>query len=218
MPAQRIDLTGQRFGRLVVESFAGSASNRDSLWRCICDCGNFINVRAACLKRNRPGRKSPGTRSCGCLRIDAPSTANTRHGGFGSRLYNIWASMKQRCSLPSHSNFSNYGGRGIRVCDEWLEFTAFRDWAVASGYGDGLSIDRVDNDQGYSPDNCRWATRIEQGNNKRTNRILLVGDRRMTVAEWSREIGIKEITISTRLRNGWTDADAVSPLRRRNHK
>lgn len=131
------------------------------MWLCRCECGKEIVVEAYNLKTGH-------TQSCGCLQREATSVANKTHGKRNTRLYRIWICMKNRCYRKNHDAYKHYGGRGIKVCDEWLHsFKAFNDWAMANGYRDDLSIDRIDTNKGYSPDNCRWATMAEQNKNKR---------------------------------------------------
>lgn len=192
-----IDLTGQRFGRLVVIERADNSADGRARWLCGCDCGQSKTVLGEHLKKGR-------TKSCGCAKSESSSKRFKKHGGRNSKLYRIWSNMKDRCNNPDCKVYSDYGGRGIKVCKEWIDdFSAFQKWALANGYKEGLTIDRKDNDKGYSPDNCRWTDRKIQGNNKRNCRYITYKGQRKTVAEWSEITGIPHETLLYRLNHGW---------------
>ena len=139
------DLTGRRFGKLVVLERAEDDINRNRMWLCQCDCGNRKIIGGRHLTSGR-------TKSCGC---DQHTHCNLRHGQRHTRLYTTWSDMKYRCDNPHATGFENYGGRGIAMCDEWRDFENFYDWAMNNGYRDDLTIDRINNDGDYTPDNCR---------------------------------------------------------------
>lgn len=132
------------------------------------------------------------------------------------RLYSIWKGIKSRCGNPSRKSYNDYGGRGITVCDEWRNsFKTFREWSLANGYSDDLTIDRIDNDGNYGPENCRWTTRTEQCNNTRRNHIVEAFGESHTLAEWSRINGLSYNTIKTRMRRGAQDEELVAPVKKR---
>ena len=191
-----LDLTNQRFGRLVAIEPDGKNKYGRVVWKCKCDCGNYINVNSNSLSQNK-------TRSCGCLSNERRKSGNIRrtHGGCGTRLYRIWKNMKKRCNNPNSPDYIKwYGSHNIKVCDEWNNsFESFRDWAMSNGYNDNLSIDRIDVDGDYSPNNCRWSTNITQANNKHNvNRIEYNGESH-TVTEWANIIGVNRQTLYYRL-------------------
>ena len=176
------DLTGQRFGRLLVLSLVDSPASADipTKWRCLCDCGNIVEVRGYNLK-------SGGSTSCGCLQRERAAARSKKHGQTGSRLYVIWQHIIGRCKRKSDNAYKWYGGRGITICDEWLNsFEAFSKWAMENGYSDKLTIDRIDVNGNYCPENCRWITLREQQWNKTNNTLVEYGGETKTVCEWAR--------------------------------
>lgn len=188
-----IDLTGQRFGRLTVLKFDRQDSFRQYMWICKCDCGNVTSVRGYSLR-------SGNTQSCGCIQKETNIKLRQTHGQAHTRLYNIWQSMKQRCSLPSTSCYKYYGGRGIKVCEEWQKFEPFYHWAISNGYADNLTIDRINVNGNYEPSNCRWITIKEQASNTRRNHHITFNGETKTVKEWADKLGINHSTLLERLK------------------
>ena len=131
------------------------------------------------------------------------------HGESKTKLHKVWRNMRDRCVNPNNSRFSHYGERGISACEAWDDYTVFRDWALAAGYREGLSLDRIDNDGDYSPDNCRWATYHEQNNNFSRNRIIEYGGEVRSISVWARIAGIHRNTLDYRLRMGWSVEEAL---------
>lgn len=194
------NLNGKRFGKLVVigeaDDYIQPNGRRRSRVSCLCDCGNTIDV----LRENVVSGK---TKSCGCYRRTVSSNARKSHGDSESLLYGVWLSMKRRCDNENVPHYEDYGKRGITVCDEWQHsYESFRDWAMQNGYHEGLSIDRINNDMGYSPTNCRWADSKTQANNRRSNRKLTYNGETHNVTEWAELLGINPKTLFNRIYRG----------------
>ena len=194
------DLTGQRFGRLTVveraNDYISQNGHHTTQWLCKCACGNEIVVMANNLKRV--------TKSCGCYKSEITTEKNITHGVSDSRLYNIWCNIKQRCYNKNNNSYKDYGGRGIIICDEWLDFEPFYEWAMDNGYNDDLTIDRVDNNGNYEPSNCRWVDIKTQSNNKRNNHYITYNGKTQTLAQWSDELNINYNKLWARIKYGWS--------------
>ena len=202
------DITGQKFHHLTAIRRVENRNGRVA-WEFRCDCGNTIYL-------NKDRVVGGNDHSCGCQRRKQCGSLCYTHGKTDTPLYDIWRGMKQRCYNSNVSNYCNYGGRGITVCDEWKDnFQAFYDWAKSSGYEHGLSIDRINNDGDYSPENCRWANRTEQSNNTRHNKHLTYNGKTQTVSQWARELNMVDGTLRTRLNLGWSVEKALTtPIRK----
>jgi len=193
----KLDISGKRFGKLTAIHWDGY-QNGNSRWLCRCDCGNEKTILLSNLKQGE-------TKSCGCWRRQFRVT----HNASTSRAYRIWTLMKIRCSRRTTDKraWKYYIRRGISVCRRWRRFENFL--ADMGQPPAGLTLDRIDNNKGYSPANCRWATRTEQNNNSRFNRILSYRGKRLTVAQWARELHISAEVVRSRLRYGWTAREAL---------
>lgn len=193
----KVDLTGQKFNRLTVIAFEGRNHLHKASWRCRCDCGMEIVVDGYNLT-------SGHTKSCGCLNIESIQSRSITHGHSrtGEGIYPVWKSMRARCNNPNSHAYKNYGGRGISVCDEWdTNFQSFYDWSMNNGYNPELTIDRIDNDGNYGPDNCRWTTPKEQANNKRTCRYITYANETHTISEWSKIFEVPYSALLARINN-----------------
>lgn len=192
-----IDISGIKYGMLtaVCRSVEKSRSGA-SMWVFRCDCGKEKIALPYPVKRGL-------IKSCGCI--------YRTHGMSNTRLYNIWVDMRQRCSNPNVSHYSSWGGKGITVCDEWRDnFSAFRDWAHSNGYSDSLSIDRINNDGNYCPENCRWATPSQQTRNSSTVREVTAAGKTQILSDWSVETGLSRTKIALRIdRYGYTPEQAL---------
>lgn len=215
------DLTGKIFGRLTVIEQAPNPYKNDShaCWRCICSCGKETIVPSNSLLRGN-------TLSCGCGSLEnarAQGGVNKIHGDAfyknRHRLFTIWNNMKQRCYNPKNPSYKSYGGRGITICKEWQNnYMSFKQWALSNGYKPELSIDRIDNDKGYYPENCRWTTKKEQQNNKTTNHYIEYLGKRYTLKTLCEELHIPYGRTSDRLKRGLTIEKVIQAEKFPNHK
>lgn len=207
--SKRMDLNGRKFGKLTVLKYS-YVSHGNSFWECRCDCGNTVTVQGGHLL-------SGHTLSCGCYQKAATSAAKKTHGMTRTRIYRIYRHMLERCFSKSSAGYKDYGARGITVCKGWKEnFENFRDWSLANGYSDNLSIDRIDNDKGYSPENCRWATNLIQCNNRRSNVFVEYNGKRMTLASWARNLNLKYQSLVGRWDKGIRPPELFDFAARRN--
>lgn len=207
-----IDLTGQRFGRLVVVRDVGRASNC-VLWECRCDCGTITKVLSYQLIR---GRVKGGTKSCGCLQREIASGLFTKHGKINTQAYRAWHKMKGRCLNPNNKDWPAYGGRGIGIFEPWIiNFSPFYEH-MGDPPGKGYSLGRIDNDKGYFPGNVQWEDSKQQANNKRNNVVLEFRGVKKTLTQWSEELGIPRTTLRKRIFElGWSVEKAfTTPVRK----
>lgn len=203
IPRRYNDLTGQKFGRLTCLRDVGRSKGHNAMWLCRCECGNETIVNAGNL--TRPNR---GTKSCGCiLRETAPHTTHSLYydeDGKRSRLNHIWDGMKQRCLNPNDAHFKDYGGRGISICHEWLNYSSFHEWAMANGYKGNLTIERKEINGNYEPSNCCWIPHSKQSRNRRSTHFITFNGVKKSLAEWGKIIGIDPSGLRRRLEKGWS--------------
>ncbi len=189
------DLTGMRFGKVVVIKRAENKNNRVA-FLCKCDCGTeFVTLSQNLI--------NGWTKSCGCLNREKASQRLSKqsktHGFSHTRLYEVWKNMRSRCLRTYNKAYKNYGGRGIKICKEWDDFKVFHNWAYENGYSDDLTIDRIDVNGDYTPENCRWVSVEEQANNRRTNHFVVHNGERKTISEWAKVLGFPYSKIKYRI-------------------
>lgn len=211
-----IDLTGRRFGKLIVinrtEDMIYKSGTHVAMWECLCDCGNEKIIAGTSLK-------SGCTKSCGCYHMQRITESNSTHKKSNTRLYRIWKHMIDRCNNNKSDAYKYYGGRGISICKDWHNIELFFEWSFCNGYDDSLTLDRLDTNGNYDPENCRWATRKEQANNTSRNVNLFFNGKTQNISQWASETGIKFATIWSRLKLGWNIEDALTkPVKHREVK
>lgn len=202
------DIVGKKFGKLTVLSFSESKKKSDNrhyyhYYLCKCDCGNTKVIERGHLLSHH-------TLSCGCLQVETLKKAFTKHNLSNHRLHRIWDKMKYRCLNPKFPRYQDYGGRGITICQEWLDdFMNFYNWAINNGYADNLSIDRIDVNGNYEPKNCRWADNKTQGRNTRYNHLITFCGQTRCLSEWAEKYDILPDTLQMRLSRGWNIRKAL---------
>lgn len=200
---------GTRFGSLVVigvgdDYIQPSNGCHHSTSICLCDCGNVKTIPNGDLKKGH-------YLSCGCMQLELNRQAKIKHGEKYTRLYHIWNTMKQRCNCPTSAKYSSYGARGISVCEEWMEYENFANWAKNNGYSDNLTIERIDVNGNYCPENCKWATVQEQNNNKTNTIRLTYNGETHTLSQWANIVGISYVTLRRRYCVlGWDERNTLT--------
>lgn len=202
MGRKNVDLTGKRFGKLVAISIDHKSNSGTRVyWKCVCDCGGTRVVSNDHLKNG-------DVSDCGCYRKHIAHWK--KHGMCDTRLYNIWSLMKERCYNSKRKEYPNYGGRGICVCPEWHDAKTFIDWAIKNGYSKNLTLDRIDNNGNYCPNNCRWVDRKKQMNNRRNNHYISYNGEKMTITQLAEKNGLTYSQLYKRIKLGWTIEKAIS--------
>ena len=199
MKKYKRDLKGKKFGMLTVIKVdeEKSLEKKRTYWVCECECTNIISIREDNINENK--------NDCGCIFKKKQAEKSATHGMSGTRIHRIWLGMSQRCYIESASGYKNYGGRGIKVCDEWLNkengFVNFYNWSIKNEYDNNLTIERKNVNGNYEPDNCRWATMKEQANNKRNTRYVTIDNETHSVSEWSEITGLSYMILNERYEN-----------------
>lgn len=203
------NIIGKKFGRLTVLKFHHNSGKPryENFFECKCECGNL----KVCSMQNLI---SGNTQSCGCIKKEQTIQMFTKHGKRHTRLYRIWLNMKNRCNNKKSKCFYYYGGKGIKIYDEWLnDFMSFYNWSMSHGYRDDLTIDRIDNNKDYCPENCRWVTYLQQGRNTERNHLLTINGETRCICEWAEYVGICKDTIYNRMKKGLSGEDLIKPTK-----
>lgn len=203
-----IDLTGKKFGHLLVLKRAAVSYRGSAVWLCKCDCGNTLEVVGSHLRTGH-------TKSCGCYKITQTREANSTHGECSTRLYKVWSHMLGRCNTTNGKDSKWYYDKGITVCQEWHDYLAFKEWALANGYDPNAkfgecTLDRIDGNKGYSPDNCRWVSAKEQARNRSTSKLIEYAGETKALAEWCEKLELNYTLVQSRLYRGWSVEKAFS--------
>lgn len=204
--SKTIDLTGQVFNRLTVMKQTGINNHGDSTWLCKCNCGKETIVAGYRLRNGK-------TQSCGCLNKEITRNRSLTHGKSKEKIYFVWKAMINRCTNNKNHNYKDYGGRGIKVCTEWMNINNFIKWANSNGYKEGLEIDRINNDGNYEPSNCRWTTRKVQTNNCRRNIVVNIEGVSKTLKQWAEYSNLNVNTLQYRYYRGDRGKKLIRPVK-----
>lgn len=196
------DLTGKTYNMLTVIKRLPNDSSGATVWECQCECGRITKVRSNNLKNGN-------VKSCGCLKHRSTSTT---HNKSNTKLYGIWNAMRQRCYNPNYHAYKNYGGRGITICDDWVNsFNNFYNWAINNGYQEGLSIERINVDDNYYPNNCTWITLAQQAQNRRSCHMFCYNNKKQNLSQWCNELGLDYKLVHNRIfKLNWSFERAIS--------
>lgn len=208
-----VEMNGKRFGMVTVLERSENDSGGSACWKCICDCGNTFITKGSRLRAG-------GAKSCGCYGAALASIQFKKHGMSNTRIYHTWHSMVSRCCFESGKNYKFYGAKGVKVCDQWKSFLSFYDWAINNGYTDNLTIERIDCNGNYEPENCKFISNLEQARNTRKTIRITSDDGYMTAAEVSRMLDVSKSTIEKFYHLGLiqTVDDAIRVINERKEK
>lgn len=207
------NLIGKRFGRLVVKEFAGRNQKSVPYWLCQCDCGNYKIIENSSLIYGR-------TKSCGCYNSEIATVLNTNHGESKTKIYSVWNSMIGRCERTSYWNYKRYGGRGIKVCDEWHDFEKFKDWAYSTGYDENAprgacTLDRINSNGNYEPENCRWANAKQQTVNREATKLYTINGTTLCFSDWCKKYNRPKTSVKRKMDLGMSLIQALSETNER---